>query len=79
MNESEISYWNLSPNCTPAVEQSPPTSGFSGTALYIAAFDKDLVYEPSYPWGRLLALIQVLITSTLVALFLLAVGRQFRR
>jgi hypothetical protein len=36
-------------------------------------------YEPSYPWGRLLALFEVLLTSTLIALFLLAVRRQFRR
>jgi len=49
------------------------------TALYVAAFQKDLVYEPSYPWGRLLALLEVLLTSTLIALFLLAVRRQFRR
>jgi uncharacterized protein YjbI with pentapeptide repeats len=49
------------------------------TTLYVAAFQKHLIYEPSYPWGRLLALVEVLLTSTLVALFLLAVRRQFRR
>ncbi len=49
------------------------------TTLYVAAFQKDLAYEPSYPWGRALALAEVLLTSTLVALFLLAVRRQFRR
>ena len=49
------------------------------TTGYIAAFQKDLVYEPSYPWGRVLALLEVVLTSTLFALFLLAVRRQFRR
>jgi hypothetical protein len=32
-------------------------------ALYIAAFQRELVFEPSYPWGRLLALVEVLVTS----------------
>ena len=49
------------------------------TSLYVAAFQKDLTYQPSYPWGRLLAFAEVLLTSTLGALFLLAVRRQFRR
>lgn len=49
------------------------------TSLYVAAFQKDLDYQPSYPQGRLLALIEVLLTSTLAALFLLAVRRQFKR
>lgn len=49
------------------------------TALYLAAFQRDIVYEPSYPWGRLLALLETLLTSTLAALFLLAVRRQFKR
>jgi len=33
----------------------------------------------SYPWGRALALLEFLLTSTLIALFLLAVRRQFKR
>ncbi len=49
------------------------------TTLYVAAFQKDLTYQPSYPWGRLLAMAEVLLTSTLGALFLLAVRRQFKR
>ena len=57
-------------------------SGFGNslmTTLYVAAFQKDLEYQPSYPWGRLLALVELALTSTLIALFLLAVRRQFRR
>lgn len=49
------------------------------TALSVAGFQKELRYEPSYPWGRALALGELLLTSTLIALFLLAVRRQFRR
>lgn len=49
------------------------------TALSVAGFQRELRYEPSYPWGRALALLELLCTSTLVALFLLAVRRQFRR
>jgi uncharacterized protein YjbI with pentapeptide repeats len=49
------------------------------TSLYIAAFQKDLEYPPSYPVGRVLALLEVLFTSTFVALFLLAIRRQFKR
>jgi len=48
-------------------------------SIEIAAFERDLPYQPSYPWGRLLALLELLLTSTLIALFLLAVRRQFRR
>jgi uncharacterized protein YjbI with pentapeptide repeats len=49
------------------------------TALYVGALQKDLRYTPDYPWGRLLAILQLLLTGTLVALFLLAIRRQFRR
>jgi hypothetical protein len=49
------------------------------TTVEVAAFQRDLAYEPTYPWGRLLALLEILLTSTLLALFLLAVRRQFRR
>jgi len=49
------------------------------TTLSVAGFQKELKYEPSYPWGRALALLELLLTSTLAALFFLAVRRQFRR
>jgi uncharacterized protein YjbI with pentapeptide repeats len=69
-----------SPNLGGGVERQLRLIGHSAmTSLYIAAFQKDLVYQPSYPLGRLLALIEVLLTSTLLALFLLAIRRQFRR
>jgi uncharacterized protein YjbI with pentapeptide repeats len=59
------------------------TAAFFGnslmTVLSVAGFQKELKYEPSYPWGRALALLELLLTSTLIALFLLAVRRQFKR
>jgi hypothetical protein len=49
------------------------------STIGVASFQRDLAYEPAYPWGRLLAILETLLTSTLLALFLLAVRRQFRR
>jgi hypothetical protein len=49
------------------------------TTLGVAFLQRELSYEPGYPWGRLLSWLQLLLTYTLVALFLLAVRRQFRR
>jgi len=49
------------------------------TTVGVAFFQRDLAYVPSYPWGRLLSWFQLLLTYTLVALFLLALRRQFRR
>jgi len=48
-------------------------------AILVPLFQRDLVYEPVYPWGRVLAVLEMTLTSTLFALFLLAVRRQFRR
>ena len=49
------------------------------TTLYVASFQREFVYQPSYPWGCALALLELLLTSTLIALFLLAVRRHCRR
>jgi uncharacterized protein YjbI with pentapeptide repeats len=49
------------------------------TTIGVASFQRELAYQPAYPWGRLLAILEALLTSTLLALFLLAVRRQFRR
>jgi uncharacterized protein YjbI with pentapeptide repeats len=48
-------------------------------ALDTATFQKSPEYSPAYPWGRSLAIAETLLTSTLFALFLLAIRRQFRR
>jgi uncharacterized protein YjbI with pentapeptide repeats len=49
------------------------------TSLCVASFQRDCPYAPSYPWGRVLSIVETLVTGTLVALFLLAVRREFRR
>jgi hypothetical protein len=62
--ETDLRYWNY---------ERPGRLFWHGamTSLGIAAFQRDLAFEPSYPWGRLLALLELLLTSTLIALFLL--------
>jgi uncharacterized protein YjbI with pentapeptide repeats len=49
------------------------------TALDVAAFREKFRYQPIYPWGQLLSRLEVVLTSTLLALFLLAVRRQAKR
>lgn len=49
------------------------------TALSVAGFQKELRYSPAYPWGRALALLELLLTTTLGGLFLLAIRRQYKR
>jgi len=50
------------------------------TTVGVASLRRDFAdYEPQSVSGRFAALIELLVTSTLVALFLLAVRRQFRR
>ena len=49
------------------------------TSLQIAGFQKEPAYQPVLGRGRLLTLLEMLLTSTLAALFFLAVNRQFRR
>ena len=49
------------------------------TSVDTATFQKSAEYAPAYPWGRVLAIFETLLTSSLFALFLLAIRRQFRR
>jgi hypothetical protein len=44
-----------------------------------ATFQRNAEYTPTYPWGRVVAIVETLLTSSLFALFLLAIRRQFRR
>jgi len=48
-------------------------------SLDAATFQKSAKYPPAYPQGRILAISESLLTSSLFALFLLAIRRQFRR
>jgi len=52
--------------------------GFA-TVVGIALLQRDLPYEPATRFGRLLAYTELALTSTLAALFILAVRRQFKR
>jgi hypothetical protein len=49
------------------------------TSIDAATFQKNDEYAPAYPWGRVLSILETLLTSSLFALFLLAIRRQFRR
>jgi hypothetical protein len=49
------------------------------TAFEVASLRRELLYEPIGAGGHLLAIVEVLLTSTLLSLFLLALRRQFRR
>ncbi len=49
------------------------------TTIDTATFQRTSEYQPAYPYGRALAILETLLTSTLFALFLLAIRRQFRR
>jgi hypothetical protein len=49
------------------------------TSIDTATFQRSPEYVPAYPWGRVLAILEALLTSTLFALFLLAIRRQFKR
>ena len=48
-------------------------------AVEAATYQRNSEYSPAYPWGRVLAIVTTLLTSTLFGLFLLAVRRQFKR
>jgi uncharacterized protein YjbI with pentapeptide repeats len=48
-------------------------------SLSVAGFQRELRYAPGYPWGRMWALFELLLTTTLGGLFLLAIRRQFKR
>jgi uncharacterized protein YjbI with pentapeptide repeats len=48
-------------------------------AVDTATFQRNPEHVPSYPWGRILEIVETLLTSTLFGLFLLAIRRQFRR
>jgi hypothetical protein len=49
------------------------------TAIDTATFQRNPEYTPVYPRGRILGILETLLTSSLFALFLLAIRRQFRR
>jgi uncharacterized protein YjbI with pentapeptide repeats len=72
--------WNRQDSWTNNLWTEAKLIGKSGiTAIDMATFQRTPEYAPAYPCGRVLAIFETLLTSTLFALFLLAIRRQFRR
>ena len=74
------SVWNRQDGWTNKFWAEAKLIGKSGiTAIDTATFQRTPEYAPAYPWGRVVAIFETLLTSSLFALFLLAIRRQFRR
>jgi hypothetical protein len=72
--------WNRQESWTNNLWKEAKLIGKSGiTAIDTATFQRTPEYTPAYPWGRVVAIVETLLTSSLFALFLLAIRRQFRR
>lgn len=78
--ETYTSVWHKADLWTPNLWAEARLLGKSAIAsVDIATFQKSAEYTPAYPWGRVLAIAETLLTSTLFGLFLLAIRRQFKR
>jgi len=75
-----ITYWNL-PEATGWVPGPVCLLRHSAmTTLAVASLQREAAYyEPAYGLGRFLGILELAFTSTLAALFILAVRRQFKR
>jgi uncharacterized protein YjbI with pentapeptide repeats len=82
-NSASVTYsrvWNRQDSLTNNLWTEAKLIGKSGiTAIDTATFQRTPEYTPVYPLGRVLAIVETLLTSSLFALFLLAIRRQFRR
>ena len=82
-NSAIVTYsrvWNRQDSLTNNLWTEAKLIGKSGiTAIDTATFQRTPEYIPVYPLGRILAIVETLLTSSLFALFLLAIRRQFRR
>lgn len=78
--ETYASVWRTGDGWTPNLWAETRLAGKAViTSVDMATFQRSTEYTPAYPWGRVLAIFETLLTSTLFALFLLAIRRQFRR
>ena len=78
--ETYTSVWRTADRWTPNLWAEARVLGKSTiTAVDTATFQKGAEYSPAYPWGRVIAILETLLTSTLFGLFLLAIRRQFKR
>lgn len=72
--------WDKKDHWLPNIDREVKIEAKAGiAAVDTAAFQRNAEYAPAYPCGRVLAIVTNLITSTLFALFLLALRRQFKR
>jgi uncharacterized protein YjbI with pentapeptide repeats len=82
-NAASVTYssvWNRQDSWTNNFWTEAKLIGKSGiTAIDTATFQRTPEYTPVYPRGRVVAIVETLLTSSLFALFLLAIRRQFRR
>jgi uncharacterized protein YjbI with pentapeptide repeats len=75
-----VSVWNTQDTWTNNLSKEGKLVIKSGiTAIDTATFQRNPEYTPVYPRGRVLGILETLLTSSLFALFLLAMRRQFRR
>jgi hypothetical protein len=78
--ETYASVWRAGDSVGPNLWAEARLAGKGAiTSVDAATFQKSAEYAPAYPWGRVLAIFETLLTSSLFALFLLAIRRQFRR
>jgi hypothetical protein len=78
--ETYISTWDLRMSYGENLWAEARLTGKSAiTAIDTATFQRSAEYTPAYPCGRVIAIFETLLTSSLFALFLLAIRRQFRR
>ena len=79
-SETYTTIWNKRDRWTPnLVRESRITAKAAIAAVDVVAFQRTAEYVPAYPWERVLAILATLVTSALLALFLLAVRREFKR
>jgi len=79
-SETYTSEWRVGDHAKPNIWAEIRLVGKGAiTSADTSTFQKAPEYAPAYPWGRVLAIFETLLTSTLFALLLLAIRRQFRR
>jgi len=82
-NAEKLTYWHPSQNSgdtRPIWRARLALVGHSAnTTVSISLFLREMAYEPADPWGTAAKLAEMVLTSTLGALFLLSVRRQFKR
>lgn len=82
-NEPAVTYsglWNRNDTWTNNCWTEGKLLGKSAiAAIDSASFQRNPEYMPTYPWGRVAAILETLLTSTLFGLLLLAIRRQFKR